>query len=339
MAGSSVLTLEDPRWRAFVERCPDATPFHDPAWSRLLADCYGFEALVVAIERDAELAAGLPVLVVRSLRGRTRLTALPFTDALAPLGDPGLVSDLVSALLDVQAARGARASEVRAAVPGGVQTVRGTVHVLSLGPDPDAVRKTFHRSQVQRGIARAEREGVSVRVAAHPDDLLTVFYELHLATRRRQGVPIQPRRFFELLWERVLSPGGGELLIAEVGGRAVAAAVFLQRNGRLLYKLGASDTAAWPVRPNHAVFWEAVRRGCAGGAVELDFGRTEPGHEGLRAFKAGWGTVERPLVYTTFGAEPRPGSGRAHRALAAVIRRTPPGVCRMVGERLYRYAA
>jgi CelD/BcsL family acetyltransferase involved in cellulose biosynthesis len=170
--------------------------------------------------------------------------------------------------------------------------------------------------------------------------MLDSFYSLHLATRRRQGVPIQPRRFFQLLWDRVLARGGGELLVAEAGGHALAAAVFLRRGGRIVYKFGASDSSSWDLRPNHAIFWEAIRAGCETGAEELDFGRTDLGNDGLRAFKAGWGTVERPLVYTFVGAQPRGGgSGTAHRALGAVIRRSPPAVCRVLGERLYRYAS
>ena len=231
-------------------------------------------------------------------------------------------------------------SEIRAAVDAGVHVTRGVVHTLRLEPDAEAVRRTFHRSQVQRGIARAQRDGVLVRRGTERADLLDTFYSLHLITRRRQGVPIQPRRFFELLWARLLSEGRGELLVAHLADRPLAAAVFLRRGGRIVYKFGASDPSAWDLRPNHAIFWEAIRTGCEDGAEELDFGRTELGNEGLRSFKSGWGTEERALVYTFLGAAPSEDpSGRAQRVLGAVIRNAPPTVCRVLGERLYRYAA
>jgi len=341
MGDAALLEVEDQRWRAHVERRPEATPFHDPAWARLLGDCYGFEPFVLAVERvpHGELAAGVPMLAVSSLRRRRRWVALPFTDALSPLGDADDTAGLIAAVAVAQARAGAASTEIRAAVDGGVQHVRGIVHTLELGPDAEAVRRTFHRSQVQRGIARAEREGVSVRRATARTDLLDTFYALHLATRRRLGVPIQPRRFFSLLWERVLATGRGELLIAEADGRPLAAAVFLRRGGRIVYKFGASDPSSWNLRPNHAVFWEAIRAGCETGAAELDFGRTDLGNEGLRAFKAGWGAIERPLVYTYIGTAPAGESGRGQRALGTVIRHAPPAVCRVLGERLYRYAA
>jgi hypothetical protein len=66
-------------------------------------------------------------------------------------------------------------------------------------------------------------------------------------------VPVQPRRFFELLWRLVLEPGLGFLLLAHAGARPVAGAVFLRGSRCLTYKYGASDASAWPLRPNHAV--------------------------------------------------------------------------------------
>jgi CelD/BcsL family acetyltransferase involved in cellulose biosynthesis len=178
-----------------------------------------------------------------------------------------------------------------------------------------------------------------VRQSEQKSDLVDTFYGLHLRTRRRLGVPIQPRRFFDLLWERLLASGLGWLLIAEHAGRPVAAAVFLEWNGTTVYKFGASDSDSWSVRPNHALFWEAIRRSCSNGSMYFDFGRTELANEGLRAFKAGWGTDEQPLVYTTLGAAPsEEGAGRLGAMLALTIRRSPHWVCRAMGETLYRYA-
>ena len=151
--------------------------------------------------------------------------------------------------------------------------------------------------------------------------------------------PIQPRRFFRLLWERLISQGLGSVLVAELAGRPIAAGVFLSWNGTLVYKFGASDRET-RAGGNHAILWEAIRRGCAAGMREIDFGRTDPGNEGLRSFKLGWGTVETPLVYTTIGAaQSESESGRLGSLLEFTIKHSPPWICRALGETLYRYAA
>jgi hypothetical protein len=119
----------------------------------------------------------------------------------------------------------------------------------------------------------------------------------------------------------------------------LAAAVFFTHRGVLSYKYGASDAAALALRPNNLLFWEAIRWGVETGMHSLDFGRTDWGHESLRAFKLGWGADERELRYHRLGGAGRADhGGRATRALGAVIRRSPPVVSRLTGEILYRHA-
>jgi CelD/BcsL family acetyltransferase involved in cellulose biosynthesis len=109
----------------------------------------------------------------------------------------------------------------------------------------------------------------------------------------------------------------------------------------LTYKYGASDARFWGMRPNHALFWLAIQAACADGYEFFDFGRTDLEDEGLRQFKSGWGGVEEPLEYTTLG-KPAGGPSRmagATGAARALLRHSPPWVCRAAGGLLYRYAA
>jgi CelD/BcsL family acetyltransferase involved in cellulose biosynthesis len=338
------LALDDPRWREFVASSDEAVAFHLPAWSTVLQRCYRYRALALALtSADGSMAAGLPLMEVpRPLRA-PRWASLPFTDCCPPLGRHRVsADDLVGEVRE--AARAAGVSTVAIHAPleaaGAHAVVEGVTHTLQLGPDPEAVRRTFSRSQVQRNIKRAEREGVVVRRAESEFDLTDTFYRLHLGTRRRQGVPVQPRRFFELLWQLIIEPGDGFVLLADVGGKTVAAAVFLMWNGTVTYKYGASDAASWSVRPNHPLFWNAIRWSCEQGWTTFDFGKTDLDNQGLRDFKSQWGTREEPLVYSVLSdAPPRTGGGRATSLMGTVIRRSPPFVCRAIGGALYRYAA
>jgi lipid II:glycine glycyltransferase (peptidoglycan interpeptide bridge formation enzyme) len=216
----------------------------------------------------------------------------------------------------------------------------GVRHVLPLSPDPEALLRGIS-SMHRRNIRRAGERGVEVQRGG-PEQLET-FYRLHLLTRRRLGVPVQPSRFFALLGERVLDRGLGFVLTARVDGQPAAAAVFLEWNGTLVYKYGASDPRFWDARANNLLFWTAIRDAALRGCHTLDFGRSDLADDGLRRFKAGWGAREEPLHYTVFGGsnpqQDEPAGGRASAMLAQVIRRSPLWVCRMLGETLYRYAA
>jgi CelD/BcsL family acetyltransferase involved in cellulose biosynthesis len=346
------LTLTDPAWLAFVAQRPDALPFHLPAWIATVAESYRLPAFVLAV-RDAggAVAAGLPVVETRLPLRPRRWVSLPFTDYCPPLAVSATAeTHLAEALEAARLAAGASRAEVRGRMVGSRPFEHaGYRHVLPLEADASAVFARFHRSQVQRSIRRAEASGLVIRTGEPGRDLLDDFYRLHLGTRRRLGVPIQPRRFFARLRERVLRSGTGWIVTAELDGRAVAAALFLAANETVVYKFGASESDSWNLRPNHLIFWHVIRDACARGYRRLDFGRTDADTEGLRAFKRSWGAEEEELVYHAFGATAgadtgadavRPhGAGKAQRTLSAVIRRSPAWVCRWTGELLYRFVA
>jgi CelD/BcsL family acetyltransferase involved in cellulose biosynthesis len=118
----------------------------------------------------------------------------------------------------------------------------------------------------------------------------------------------------------------------------VAAAVFLHASGTLTYKFGASDRAFQHARPTNALLADAIRWACGRGLRALDLGRTDLGHDGLRAFKRSWGAAETTLAYTYAPGAPGAGRSRAQRVVAPVIRRGPALVGRAIGEVLYRHA-
>jgi hypothetical protein len=312
---------DEARWRELVARDEQALPFHLPAWSQLLAECYGLRPFVVLAGEG-----GLPLLQV----GRRRWSALPFTDVCPPLGDAAAVTRTLDAL------RGRARVEVRAALPGAASAAVAWRHVLALSP---GVESRFHPSQVVRNIRRAEREGVHVREARCEGDVTGLYYDLHVRTHRRLGAPVQRRRFFALLWRRLLEPGHGHVLIAEHEGRPAAAAIFLTAGRTTIYKYGASDERLWGVRPNHLLFREAIARAVAEGHAAFDFGRTDFDDAGLRAFKRGWGADEEELVHSCLGGAPAPARGARAAALARrTLQVAPPWVSRAAGL-LYGHAA
>jgi CelD/BcsL family acetyltransferase involved in cellulose biosynthesis len=337
-----VVEVGDPRWLELVRASPQAGPFHHPAWASLLADAYDRRPFVLACIDDAgTLVAGLPVLeTARPLR-RPKWVSLPYTDHCDPLRrDEVPAQRLADEFEEARRAAGVASFEVRSDLGASAahRSYGHVVHELRLGPDSDEPGRG--RSAIRRNVRKAERSGVRIRRGDRPSDLDTVFYGLHQQTRRRLGVPVQPRSFFRMLWERIVEPGLGFVALAEVGTEAVAGAVFLQFNGTLVYKYGASDHSAWPLRPNDLLFWTVLRRAAEDGARVVDFGRTDLADAGLRRFKAGWGADERPLGYTSLADHaPRPATDRLGALARPALRRCPAWVSRAVGEVLYRYAA
>jgi CelD/BcsL family acetyltransferase involved in cellulose biosynthesis len=341
------LALFDVHWFDFVKSNVNATPFHHPAWAGLLSECYKFPAFGLGFEnRIGQLVFGMPTLEIKRPWGAPRWISLPFTDYCAPLvRDVTAQQELSQSLAITKQNYGLSSIEIRANLhtsrPEGRKVFSqsdGFLHILKLESDAQQVFRRFKKTQVQQRILKAEREGIKIRRGNSLYDL-NFFYKLHTMTRQRLGTPVQPKRFFKLLAERVLNADLGFLLIAYKDKRPIAGAVFLAWNGVIIYKYSASDLAFLHHRPNNLLLWHAIRWGCESGYHTFNFGRTDADHIGLRTFKGGWGTEELPLVYSVVrDRPPRVSSNRLKKAMSRAIRRLPFWFCRITGELFYKYS-
>lgn len=338
---SSSLDVDDRIWHDFVEGNPQSLIFHHPAWLRLLSDAYGYRVFNVVLRDElGRIVLGLPVAEIGPRRKR-RWVSLPFSDRCAPLVSPDLSApQQAAALEDLRRKQHLRRIEVHHQLEGPHAYSRSPAvfHLLELAPDAEAVARTSFRPQVRTHIRKAERLGLEVRLDTSREALTETFYNLHVRTRRRLGVPVQPRGFFEQLWGDLIAPGLGFVSLAFAGSEPLAGAVILTYNGTAFYKFAASESASLRFRPNHLVLARCIEWACTHGYRQFDFGRSDLPHRGLRAFKASWGAREFPLAYTTFADQPpRRHWFEASDVFAPFLRRAPEWTVRAAGELLYRY--
>jgi lipid II:glycine glycyltransferase (peptidoglycan interpeptide bridge formation enzyme) len=243
-------------------------------------------------------------------------------------------------LNDLRRRRGCRRAEVHWELPEMPAVHEGSrmlLHVTELPGDPEKLFASFHRTRVQQPIRSAENMlGLTTYRGRSWNDMLT-FYALHLETRRRLGVPVQPLRFFRLLWEKMIANDLGFTLFTYWEQMPVAGGVFLRMGDTLTYKFGASLEEYWPENPNHLLLWNAMRYGIEKRCRKFDWGKTDPEHAGLREFKLGWGSRERAMTGAIVADAPPEavGSGRSRRLVEGLIRRSPRWVCRTIGELFY----
>jgi len=336
--------LDDDRWIDFVENHPDSCLFHSPEWLGLLSDAYGYKPYACAsIDSAGNVRAGAPFLEVSGPLGGRRWVCLPFSDYCPPLcSDGGDLQYIIGYLRDMRERRGLKAIEIRSSVPpmDDIYFDDGFVmHKLYLDHDPDVVFRKFRKKGVRYEIRKAIRNGIEVH-RCHSMRDLSFFYELQVGTRRRLGVPVQPRRFIELLWDRFIQTERGFVLIARKGLHPVAGAVFLQYGSTVTYKYSASDYDYVRMGSNDLVLWKAIEWACLNKYDMFDFGKTRTRNTGLRSFKNGWGAEERPLRYS-FVARSSPSNlnGLPVRIGNVLIKHTPAFVCRGIGRAFYKYFA
>lgn len=219
-----------------------------------------------------------------------------------------------------------------------VKRQEGVVHFGSLERDFDEVSKRFAEMH-KRGVKKAVKAGLGVKIDRSFEGVKK-FYDLHLMTRKRQGVPVQPFSFFRNLFDEVIDKGLGFVGLVYKDDVVVSGGVFLYFNKTFTYKFGASDTRFLDLRPNNLLFFEMIKYAVENGFRVFDFGKTDSKNEGLRKFKSGWGAEEKPLYYSYYPdyKESKLFEFAKDRIVAPVIRHSPKFVCRLIGEAFYKYS-
>ena len=333
--------LSDRAWDGLVATHPESTFFHSSAWAKVLHSTYGHEPVYHRFYRGDKLAAMLPMMEVRSaLRGR-RGVSLPFTDSCGPLyfGQTDSSQAMLEHLVNTSRVRNWKYFEVRgqrASLPTSSPSLSFYNHILDLNGSPDDLLNQF-ASPVRRAIRKAEDNGLVTEMSSDLAPLLE-FYNLHVLTRKRHGLPPQPISFFKNIHKYVLKARLGFVVLARHGSRPVAGAVFFHAGKKAIYKFGASDAAQQELRGNNLTMWRGIQTLAQRGFETLDFGRTSLTNEGLRRFKRSWGAQEKVVEYTKFDTASQSWATARDKASGfhnTIFRTMPAPLNRLAGELLY----
>jgi hypothetical protein len=322
-------------WEQLLLDAPGALLYHSRKWIEILRRAYGLKPTVaLAIDQAGNSGAGC-IFASAGLPLRRRSVALPFSDSCPPIAvDKSAARELILALRNGALQRGGfELRGVAAAEPWQVVNhfvdwhlpLRGSLASVQAGASRHFVRQ----------MRRAVKKGIAIE---HGSDLnrLKRFYRLMLLTRRRQGIPPAPFRFFEAV-QRVFG-SACEIWLATTQGKDLAALVVLRYGASLHYRWGARVDD--PSGANHLLFWRLIEE-CSNDFGVLDLGRTDCRNLGLCRFKRDLGAVATPLPYSYFpsvGEQMSPEMLRGPALLASrVWRRLPLPVTRAIGAAIYRF--
>jgi hypothetical protein len=325
-------------WNELVADSPDASLYHRDRWIEVLNKAYNLRpSVALAVDGGGRVGAGC-VFATVGLPFKRRMVSLPFSDACPPLSpDIGAGRELMAAL----AARASGQSSLE---------IRGMA-----APEPWQIVDSFDdwRLRLDRSLSSLEsgaskhllrqvRNGLKEQMQIDSGSglaRLRRFYQLMLATRRRQGIPPPPFRLFESV--NAVFGEDCKVWLASKGGRDAAGLVVLPDGDRLYYRWGARADAI-PPGANHLLFWRLIEES-AGEFESLELGRADRRNAGLCRFKRELGAASSPLPYSYY---PRAGSQMSAEALTGAARlasrvwqRLPLSVTRVVGTALYQYFA
>jgi hypothetical protein len=335
--------LEMPGWDDLVASHPEGSFFHSSSWARILAESYGYRPLYFTETEKGSLKSLLPVMEIRSVLTGIRGVSLPFSDYAEPFAPDGeSYLSLVADAVKYGKRSGWKTLEIRGGEPPWkerINTAAFLCHRLNLSGTETELHNGL-RTNMKRNIARALKEGVAIEISSSRK-ALEAYYRLHCVTRKKQGIPPQPLKFFRKIQEHLLQRDKGFIALATFRKEIVAGIVLFHHGRKAIYKYGASNAEGKQCRANNLVMWEAIRWYVRKGFREFCFGRTETAHNGLREYKLGYGSSEFEIPYYKYSlSESRIISSTANGMASKtekIFRKMPIPLSRLCGTLLYRH--
>ena len=339
--------LEMEQWDAYVNSHPIGTPYHLSHWIRALQKTYSFKTMMYVNKNEIDEIKGiLPCFLIKTFLIGSRLVSLPFSDYGGPLfSDETKEREAIGYLIDKYENK-TKYLEMRSRVPensGFVSQNYYKRHLLKLSDDLDQLRKKIDKRTIQYSLRKSEKHHLEIR-EENSQYGMDEFYRLNVLTRKKHGVPSQPRTYFNHLLRHMILNDYGFILTAIYKSQTIGASVFLKSNKNIHYKYNASDPEYLrKLSPNHSLTWHAIKKGHDDGYDYMDFGRTSPDNEGLIRYKRMWGTEELDVPYSYFpeikGASSKEESSRLYRVATGVWRFLPSTISEIIGPIIYKHTA
>ena len=334
--------LEQENWNNLLISAPGYSFFHTSNWADVLSKSYNYKPFYLCAREENKSISLLPMMEVDSALTGRRGVCLPFTDMCEPIAEN---AQQFQKLFDHAVALGKKRKWKYLEIRGGEKYLSAEKpsqlfwgHSLDLSCGQQQLFSNL-RDSTRRNIKRAQNEKVEVNIS---NSLTTMkdFYRLNSMTRKEHGLPPQPYKFFQHLYDQVIARDMGFVATAFLSGRAIAANVYLYFGKEVIYKYGASDKAFQHLRANNLVMWEAIKWSCERNFQSLSFGRTESENEGLMQFKAGWGVKPYQIYYYRYDLQKNvftSNSSDINPLFNKIFSKLPIPVLEVLGRILYRH--
>jgi hypothetical protein len=315
--------------------------FQTSAWAKVLCESYNYKPLYFITTDNGKLTSLIPVMEVNSFLTGKRGISLPFTDYCTPIADN---EDDLSTLTKEIVGYGKKAGWQHLELRGGMNYLEKfpasatfISHSLDLAESEQQIFKSFRDSN-RRNIKKAVKSNLQVTLDTSWKSIET-FYRLNSKTRKRHGVPPQPKRFFRKIFEHIIVKGKGIVALVHYREIPVAGAVFFHVDKKALFKYGASIRKYHYLRPNNLLMWEIIKHYSEKGYQYFSFGKTEPHNKGLMQFKKGWGTRERLIYYYTYdlASDQFLAQKKTFKSSYNFFKLMPEPILKLAGNILYRH--
>ncbi len=165
--------------------------------------------------------------------------------------------------------------------------------VLDIDKDPKELLADMHQ-KTRYNIALARRHGVLVRFSKDQEDIKD-FLRLVKQTYARNQITAHSDDYYQALYKVLLEHGVGQLCLAEIDKKVVAANMIIRFGSAVTYLHGASDYKFRKYMAPQLLQWETIKQSIELGYKVYDFWGIAPedgskeNWTGITRFKKGFG--------------------------------------------------
>lgn len=274
------------RWNEFADRQPDSTVAHAIGFRKVIEKGLGHRPVYLMALEDNEIRGILPLFLVTTMWRTKYLISIPWLDYGGILAEtPEAAAALLKETENLKSKHSAQFVEFRSAEPVYDDLPTKTEKVtfkLKLDRDPEKIWTALDaklRNQIRKAL-KSELTTEFGRV-----DKLPEFYRVFQWKMHQLGTPVWGYGLFEAILNQ-MGPSA-EIILVRRQGEVIAGGLVLSYKNQVYVPSAASYSEHLKLCPNHALYWEVIRRGCESGQQWFDFGRSSVDSNTYR-FKKQW---------------------------------------------------
>jgi hypothetical protein len=296
--------LQVENWDILITNSGSSSFFHTKAWAKVLYNTYNYLPVYFTYLDPHEDIFQLlvPMMQVNSWLTGKRGVSLPFSDT-CPLIVKNEInfSEVYEHIIEYGRHNNWEYIELRDDTFLSNSTKSSTSfyeHKINLDTSKDQFFSELRNSN-KRNIKKANKESLDAFIDNTFTGMMN-YYDLHVLTRKRQGVFPQSRTFFSNIYKYIINKNKGNIFFVSYKDKLLAGMVFFHFGGNVLYKFGASDFKYQHFRANNFLMWTAINWYIDRNYNSLNLGKTAISNQGLRQFKMGWNVHEKIINYYKF---------------------------------------
>jgi FemAB-related protein (PEP-CTERM system-associated) len=282
-------------WSEYVENSPKANIAHQIGWREVMRNGLGHRPRYLLAIEGSKISGILPLVIVKTWWRSRFIISLPWIDYGGICADDDQTEKLLlSEACRITKSEKAKFMELRSVKAGNLDLAYcqdKVTFLLKLDKDPEIMWKSFD-AKLRNQIRKSQKSDLATEVGGI--DKLQSFYKVFSRNMRDLGTPVWGLVFFESILRRFSDTA--QIILVKKDKTPIGGGLVLSFKDRLYVPSASSYRDSLRYCPNHALYWEVIKRGCEQGYQYLDFGRSTR-HSSTFNFKKQWVPTPTQLTW------------------------------------------